>query len=160
APAEPVVQLVQRAPALGLGCLELARRSRGHVLRGSREVLAETRDRRTLLLALGLQPFGVRADPHLGLGDQLALTLAEAGDLERVGLLSTVEVGCPLGEPLLDTLLRRRERLRQLRCCLLLALRELAAPLLRDAPLLLDEEGGRVGPRTGDCVLDLDSALC
>src|SRR5439155_12261389 len=62
--------------------------------------------------------------------------------------------------PLLDALLRRGQRLGQPRRRFLLALGQLAAPLLRDAPLLLDEERGRVGPGPGDRVLELDGPVC
>src|SRR5205823_8877289 len=139
APTEALVQLVQSAPAFRLRRLELGCRRGRAVLCRPRQLLAEVDDGRALLLALGLEPLGVGGNPPLGLGDQLLLALGNPRDLRRVGLLRPVEIGAPLGEPLLDPPLRCRERLGQARRCLLLALAERVTALVRDPPLLLEE---------------------
>jgi hypothetical protein len=69
-----------------------------------------------------------------------------------------VEILRPAGEPLLDLPLRGRQRLRQRRSGVPLALGELAPALFGDLPLLLDELRDRVGAGARQGVLELRGA--
>ncbi len=77
--------------------------------------------------------------------------------LRRLG--RAVEVLRPRCEPLLDLRLRRRQRLGERRDDLSLTVGELAATLLRDLALFLDEHRYRVGARARKRPLELFGAV-
>ena len=94
--------------ALGRVLLEVRRRLLRHLLRGAIELRrAASRSARDVRRA-ALQPLGVLADLRLDLGRKLPLALADALELVGEALLQLLEVGAPVGEPLLDRALGRR----------------------------------------------------
>ena len=99
----------------------------------------------------------VRFRRHLGLdvSDSLAHALLERGDraLERV--LSSLEVGLPGSQPLLDALLHGGDELGHALREFPLADGELAAPLVGEPALLRDVRRERVGL----CARDRDAEL-
>ena len=158
APAQPLAELVQRAPPVGRVRLELRARLGDDLLGGLTELLAEPEHGRALLLRPGVEALDVGADARLGLGDQLALALGEPRELRVEVLLRALEVLRPAGEAALDSALRLGEPFRERRARLAVALGDRAAPLLGEPALLLGEQRERVGAGTGEQSLQLGGA--
>ena len=89
----------------------------------------------------------------------MLLSLGEIGDIQFRRIGCTVKVLRPAGEALLDLCLRRCQRLRERGGDRALTLRELAAVVLGELTLLLDEQGHGVGTRARECALELGSAI-
>ena len=94
--AEPLGDLVQRAPPLALVDLDLAARGGSRLLGGPLEFLPQLRKDRPLILAGGLELLCVCFEPRLCLGDRVALALGELAETRCQPLLHPVEVACPL----------------------------------------------------------------
>src|SRR5262249_30033586 len=145
--AQPLPELVERAPPLLRVVLDLDRRRRERVPRRPLDLLAQPRDRGALVVAFGRDAIRVDRDPCLGLGNQLLLALADARDLAVQPGERAVEVLLPLTEPLVDLLLGLGERRDELDGARVLALGDELAVVLRDPPLLLLQERHPVGAR-------------
>ena len=146
---------MQRVPPLGGVLLELRVRLLHHLLTLAREVGAQAGHELPLLLDGGLQPVGVLADLRIRLRHQHLLAGLDALHVVREALLELADVAGPVGEPLLDRSLRRDELLAQPFGGHPFALGDVAAPLLRDPPLLFRELRQRVGAQPGERVLEL-----
>src|SRR5215218_6594473 len=92
AAAQTVTQLVERAPTFGGVLLELGGRLRDYLFGGAAELPTQPDELGTLLLRPRFEALDVGCEPRLGLRDQLALALAEPGELTLEGLLGALEV--------------------------------------------------------------------
>ena len=153
--AQPLGHLVQRVPPFGGVLLELRVRLLHHLLTLAREVGAQAGHELPLLLDGGLQPVGVLADLRIRLRHQHLLAGLDAFHVVCEALLELADVARPVGEPLLDRSLGRDELLAEPFGGHPFALRDVAAPLLRDPPLLFRELRQRVGAQPGERVLEL-----
>jgi len=160
APAQALVELVQRAPPVGRVRVELCTRHRERFLERLLQFRAHARERGALVFALGREPVGVGGELHLDVGEQALLVLGELADARLGRLGRTVEILRPRREALLDLHLRRRERRGQRRGDVPLAVGELGAALLRDLALFLHQQRDRVGPGTSERSLELFGAVC
>src|SRR5919198_3531450 len=153
--AEPLVELVERAPPLALRGLELGARRRRGLLHHARELLAQPRDGRAKLFRLALDALRVAPHPRLDLGEQLLLALGEPCDLRREALLGALEILTPGGQTPLDAPLRLRQRLAEPCAGFVLAVGHLLPARLGDAALLVEEERRRLGPCPREHALEL-----
>ena len=150
---------MERATPVGRLRLELGVRRLRDLLDRARELLAQSSNCRALLLALRLDPLGVRDKPRLDLHDQLALCHRNARDLRGELFLDPVEVLRPLDEASLDLLLRRVERRGELVTHRRFAAGKRTAVLLADPALLLGELRDRFGARARERTLELLRAV-
>src|SRR5579864_525563 len=155
----PLLQLMQGATAVERLGLDLAARCLEDLGECLFDLAAEAHDSLTLRLALGLEPLCVGLDAGSGVGEKLPLPPGELGEPLLHRVRAAVEVEPPLGESLRHLCLRLRERLDERRGELALAVDEGRSPALRNAALLLGEDGDRIGARAGERVLELCRAL-
>src|SRR5581483_5654580 len=153
--AQALVELVQRAPALGRVCFDFRLRSRHHFFERFVDIRAHALERGAKLVALRREAVGIGGHAQLGVRKALLLPLSELEDVRARRVGDAIEILRPAGEPLLDLRLRRRQSARQRRTGLALALGELAAVLLGELPLLLDEERHRIGAGARQGALEL-----
>src|SRR5438046_985170 len=145
APADPLVQLVQRPPPLGRVRVQLGVAAPDRLLDRTGELVAQPDEAGALLLALGLESLRVGGDSRLGVGDELTLSRGELFEVAGDGMPHAVEVLVPLAQTRLDLPLRVRERRGEpgRRCTLVLGRRPPA--LLGDPSFLVGEQRRRLG---------------
>ena len=152
---QPVGDLLDHTAPLARVRLELLERLGDGRLRRALELLPQAQDRGALLVGGRDELLGLGLDPCLRLRDQLLLTLLEPPQLRLEVLLRAIEVVAPAAEPFLDTARRPGQRVGELGCRGALALHELAAPLIRDPPLVFGKAGERVGAQLRDARAEL-----
>ena len=157
--ADSLVELVQRAPALGSVCVELGRSGLHRLLHCARDFVAKTNEPGALLLALAFEPLGVRRDPRLGVRDQLLLAMCKLRQLVGHSVLRSLEIVAPGVEAGLHLLLRRREGLAELVGGCVRALERGSPALLADTALLLLEHRHGVSACARERSLELGAPL-
>ena len=150
--------LVQRPAPLGRVRLELRGGVLVHVLRLLVELRAEPRRQRLLLVGGALDALRVLLDLRLDLLHPQLLALRQPRQLVGEPLLRALQVVRPRRQPLLEPLAHRRQRLRELRVRLALALGHVAPALVGDPALLLGEQRERLGAGARERLLELDRA--
>ena len=109
AAAEPLGDLLDRAPALHRLRLELVERLGHRLSGGALELLAQP-DHGLALLVGGRAELGrLRLEPRLDVGDRLPVPLAEVGELRLEVALRALEIVGEAAQPLLEPPLGRRE---------------------------------------------------
>ena len=140
---------------LGRVTLEVGRDRRGDLVDRAVELLADLRDARPVLVERALQTLGLVGDLGLDRGHELLLPGADTLELGRQALLQARDLRAPVGEALLDGPLGLGERGAELRGRVPLALGDVAAAFLDDAPLLLGEGRGGLRPGERERLLEL-----
>ena len=100
-----------------------------------------------MLVDRRLEPVALLLEPLLDLRRQLLLPLRDPLELLGELRLELLEVGCPVGEALVDAALDGGKRLAKPGRCVALALGDVAPSLLGDPPLRLRECRERLGAR-------------
>src|SRR5262249_32486180 len=152
---QPRLELVERPPPVGGVRFELAAHLPESILERAVEVGAEPGHARSLLLAFGRQPLGVRGESQLDLAQELLVSLLELDDAGLRRFCGAVEILRPAREPLLDLRLNLVELVAESCRRVVLTLGDHRAALLRDLPFLLLEERARVGPGARERELEL-----
>ena len=93
---------MQRTPPLVRIRVELGVARGDGFLNRARELVPQTHESRTLLLALCFEPLRVGRDSRLGIGDELALPSAKLGKAVADVALETIEIRHPALEASVD----------------------------------------------------------
>jgi hypothetical protein len=155
AAAEPLRDLVDRAPPFHRLHFELVQRLRHGLAGGALELLAQPEDGLALLVGRGAELRGLGLEPGLDLGERLAVALSEVRELRLEMALCPVEILREAAQPLLEPALRGRKLVREGIGHPPLALHVLVAPLLADAALLGGKVRRGLGPLACDHPADL-----
>lgn len=155
APAEPLVELVQRTAPFDGMAFQIGLRDGDRLLGRSLELLAQLDQRLALRLAVRRQPLGVGREAALRVLDLALLSQREPAELLREVSLCPREILPPFAEALLDAPLCVRERFRKVRSRNAFPLCERVPPLVGDPPFLLREQRQGVGPSARQQVFEL-----